>query len=384
MKILQVAPYFMPYKGGQEFYVQNLCKHLVEHGHEIHIITSDFPKETQLKLSDGITIDRYPVVLRILRNPIIPDIYKIRKRLNEFDVVHVHNEHSFPAMIMAFLRIKYKFPLIITQHGQLIFGNFFLDLIEKIYTQSIGKFIFRRADKIICLSNSDKKYVSKFINKMEKIEVMPNAIDKNLLSTVNKNSIDLISKYGIKEKKIVLFVGQLIKRKGVDYLIKAIPHILKKSQKRNFVFLIIGTGDFLNTVRQIAENLKVTDFIIFTNNVSFSELIQAYECSDVYVLPSLSEGLPTTILEAMYFGLPVVATDIPGVRDHFKHYALLVPPKDEKKLADAIVQIINNVELAKTKSIEGKNLIETKYTWEIVANEYCKVYKKLINDMRQR
>lgn len=382
MKILQVAPYFLPYKGGQEFYVQNLCKHLVELGHEVHIVTSNYPKENDFKTIQGITIKRYPVIFRILRNPIIPSIYKIGKKLDEYDIVHVHNEHSFSAMVIAYLRMKRKFPMIITQHGQLRFGNFLLDLIEKTYSKTIGKIIFRRADRIICLSHTDKKYVKRFIKKDRKIKVMPNAIDSVVLSKSVKKNNTIIDKYNIKNKRIVLFVGQIIKRKGIDFLIKAIPYILKDPSKRDVVFLIVGMGDFLNKAKQMTKNLHISDSVIFTNKISFNELIQAYKYSNVYVLPSLSEGLPTTILEAMYFGLPVIASNIPGVRDHFENHALLVPVCNEKKLAEAISYVFDNVDFAKTRSKEGKKLIEDKYTWDIVAQEYCKVYKKLVYDMK--
>jgi len=355
-------------------------------GHEVHIITSNYPKENNLKTNTikGVSIKRYPIILRILRNPIMPSIYKIGKHLNEYDVVHVHNEHSFSAIVIAYLRMKYKFPMIITQHGQLRFGNFLLDLIEKIYSRTIGKIIFRRADRIICLSQSDKKYVKKFVKKKDKIKVMPNAIDPAVLSISEKKDIDIISKYNIKNKRIVLFVGQIIKRKGINFFIRAIPHILKDTSKRDVVFLIVGMGDFLNKAEQMAEKFHISDSVVFTNKISFSELIQAYKSSNIYVLPSLSEGLPTTILEAMYFGLPVIATNIPGVKDHFKNRALLVPPSDEKRLAEAISYVLDNVDFAKTKSKEGKKLIEEKYTWDIVIREYCKVYKKLVYDMKTR
>ena len=115
--------------------------------------------------------------------------------------------------------------------------------------------------------------------------------------------------------------------KGIPTLIKSTPLLIKKVLKEEAVFVIVGSGENLSDARALARDLDVESHVVFTGRLPFVELMQAYCSSDLFVLPSLSEGLPTSILEAMYFGLPVVSTDIPGVRDHFSDFALLVHQK---------------------------------------------------------
>ena len=143
------------------------------------------------------------------------------------------------------------------------------------------------------------------------------------------------------------------------------------------MFLVVGNGNGLYKVKEFAKNLNIQDNVIFTGDLSFNNLIQAYKSADIYVLPSLSEGLPTTILEAFYFNIPVVATDIPGVRDHFNKVALLVPPKNEVELAKAIVRYLKNEKFAKRLSSDGKKLVTNNYTCEKVAKEYEILYKSI-------
>mgnify|MGYP000144326075 CR=1 FL=1 len=147
MKILQFVPYFLPYPGGQERYVYNLSKYLVKMGHEVHVITSNFPKSKKFEEIDGITVERYTLIARPLRNPIVPKFLLVPKRFKDFDIIHIHNEHAFSSMVAAYAKRNGDFPLVLTNHGQLKFGNYLADTIERAYMKTFGKKIQ------ICLRN---------------------------------------------------------------------------------------------------------------------------------------------------------------------------------------------------------------------------------------
>jgi len=381
LKILQIVPYFLPYHGGQERYVYNLSKHLVKMGHEVHIATSDYPDNGKDEIIDGITVKRYKCFARPLRNPLTPSMFLLGNEIKKFDIVHTHNEHSFAAMVAAYLRRRTDVPLILTCHGQLIFGSKMADYFERVYSRIIGRGIFKAADRIISLSSSDLNYISSLGIDSKKISILPNAIDPEELFKTDSGTFEADNPknsflQGLNGKRIIMFVGPVIRRKGVEYLIKSIPEVLRKTGDDS-VFLLVGEGEFLNQARQLTKEMQINDHVIFTGRLTEEELIETYRCADLFVLPSLSEGLPTSILEAMYFGLPVVATDIPGVKDHFKYVALLVPPKNEDRLADAIVKLLDDAKLRGRLSRAGVELVKSKYTWDAVASEYEKIYKKL-------
>ena len=383
MKILQIVPYFPPYHGGQERYIYNLSKYLVKMGHEVHVIASNFPKTKEFEVIDGITVERRKCLMRPLRNPIAPGMLRLGKKIKEYDVIHTHNEHSFAAMVAAYLRKRTDVPLILTCHGQLRFGSKMADYFERVYSRIIGRGIFKAADRIISLSSSDLNYISSLGLDPKKISILPNAIDPEELfkigsssSMIDSSRSSFLKKYSLAGKRIIMFVGPVIQRKGVEYLIKSIPKVLKKTGDDS-VFVLVGGGEFLNRARRLVKEMQINDRVIFTGRLTEEELIEIYRCADLFVLPSLSEGVPTTILEAMYFGVPVVATDIPGVKDHFKDVALLVPPKNEDRLAEAIVKLLEDEELTRRLSKAGEELVKNRYTWDVVARGYEKIYEEL-------
>lgn len=378
MKILQFVPYFLPYPGGQERYIYNLSKYLVKKSHEVHIITSNFPKSKKFEEIEGITVERYNPLARPLRNPIVPKFLLIPKRFKEFDVIHVHNEHAFSSMIAAYAKKKQNFPLVLTNHGKLIFGNYIADKIERTYMKHVGKRIFEMSDAIVVNSESDKNFVASIAPKaFERVYVLHNAIDPRSLEEKLKKA-NAMNFDEIKSDFKVLYVGVLVKRKGVEWLIKAMK-IIREKTSYDIKCILVGNGPEKRYFENLVRRYDLSDTVIFTGRVSDEKLMWLYNNSDIFVLPSLSEVCTTSILEAMYFGLPVIATDIPGNRDHFKDVAILVPPKDDKSLASSILRLLKNEDLAKQLSKAGRKLVEKKYTWNKVAKEYEKLYTKIID-----
>jgi len=385
MKILEFTPYFIPYIGGQEKYVHNLCKYLVQSGHDITVITSNIPKGNKNEINNGIKIFRYLCLGTILRNPITPGFILLKSKIENNDIVHIHNEHSTSALFAAVFRLHTDVPLVITCHGQLKFGDSIKNFIEKIYSRLFGKMIFKISDIIIALSESDKKYIISLGIRSEKIKVIPNAIDKYHYQLDQINDIEIHNfknNYHLSDKKIVLFVGQVIKRKGIEYLLKAIPIILKNYSNNKILFVIIGKGDMLIDAKKLCYSLGIENHVLFLSDVNNKDLEKFYLISDVFVLPSLSEGVPTVILEAMYFGVPVIASDIPGINDYFSETAILVPPGNEQEIADSILNIFTDKKDVKELSRKGKEFIDSKFSWDRIVQEYECIFKDLRESFR--
>jgi glycosyltransferase involved in cell wall biosynthesis len=269
--------------------------------------------------------------------------------------------------------------LVLTCHGQLRFGNAFLDSIENVYSRTIGKKILEKTDAIITLSGSDKQYITSLGIRQDKIAEIPNAIDTDQLAMLEKNSDPegFRKKYALEGKRIVLYVGQVIQRKGLEYLINAMPQVIKDNGE-DIHFVYVGEGDYLQTAKKMIEKLDMKKHATFTGSLNQQDVASAYKAAELYILPSLSEGLPTTILEAMYYGVPVIATDIPGVRDHFEGAAVLIPLKSTSRIADALSKTISDKDLIDNLVARGKTLVLSKYTWPEVTNQYECVSKTLL------
>ena len=373
LNILQVCQYFYPYLAGQEMFVLQLGKKLKKSGHNVTVYTSNYSSLPAYEKIEGLDVFRFKMLFNPMNHPICPGFFNLYKTIRDFDIIHVHNEHSFVTLVTCLINIFFRKPIVLSCHGQLRFNNYLKDLFEMIYSRTVGKFILNSAVKIAALSDSDKKYLVSIGVDPGKIAIVPNAIDHEYLDIVSQNN-DIRKDH---DEKILLYVGVLIKRKGVDYLIRSLPEI----KRNNRIFcIIVGKGDYGENLKTLAKKLDLMDNISFKGSVKTEELYYYYSMSDIFILPSVSEGLPTTILEAMYFGLPVITTDIPGIRDHFSDSAILVPPKNEKVLANAINRLLNDDSLRESLGRRVKELVKEKYSWDKVSNTYINIYNEVLKN----
>ena len=375
MRILQISPHFHPFVGGQERYVRCLGRALADLGHEVVVFTSNFPKSKKHEVIDGMEVYRFDILLQPLRNPVTPGMFSfIIKKCGDFDVTHVHNEHSFVSNLCTLVKTYFKIPLVVSCHGQLNFDRYAKDLIERFYSKTLGTMVFKQADRIIAISNSDKEYISSLGVSPNKISVIPNGID---LSKYHNPMPVGSTEFDFEGKKVILFVGPIIRRKGPHILIESISKIVKDFP--NVVFLFVGGGDFKKETEKMAQNLHIEEYTHFTGPISNLKLAQAYQRSDVFVLPSFSEALSYSILDAYAFSKPVVSTLTPCVSEYLNDTALLVPTGDVDALASAIKLLLMDEKLAKKFGEKGKKLVETCFTWEAVVKKILEIYDEVAN-----
>lgn len=204
----------------------------------------------------------------------------------------------------------------------------------------------------------------------EKIRVIYNGIK---IDSVYQNKKD---KEG--NNKTIGFVGHLTKQKGVEYLLRATKEL--KEKKEDFALKIIGDGSERRSLEKLSQDLSIENFVYF---VGHKENAWKYmQDLNVLVLPSLWEGLPNVIMEAMAVGLPVVATSVGGVPELIKNNetGFLVGPKDPKALAEKIEHVLNFSEVEKKKMGENaRRAVEEKFSIEKMVSEHEGLYKKLMN-----
>lgn len=378
MKIVQVTPYYPPHTGGIERYVHNLSRALADRGHEVTVLTANIPVGSPVEIDDGVTVKRSTCLARPFSDPFVPSFFRLGRELAGADVLHVHNAYSCAALGGAFARRRYGVPTVLTHHGQHLFGSPLKDLVVTLYRKTVERRLVNGIDRVVVLSPSDAAYVSTFGVETERIAVIPNAIcPQDFLSQIDGDTGGFDERYRLNGRKRILFVGQISTRKGVDVLVRAASLVVKGQNGNAPVFVFAGDGDYLDPARQLACSYGIEDYVRFPGKVSFRDLVSAYRSSDLYVLPSLSEGMPTVILEAMFFGLPVVTTDLPCLRDNFGDHAVLVPPRDEHALARAVMGLLDDPERCRRLSEGGQAFVRSNYTWDKVVLAYERLYEQM-------
>ncbi|MGQ9513873.1 MAG: glycosyltransferase family 4 protein [Thermoproteota archaeon] len=364
MRILQVTSYFTPHVGGIESHVLRLSRCLSKEGHEVTVLTTNIPRSRGKEEIDGIEVFRFEAPLRPMGNPLAIGMLKGLLSRRDFDIIHTHDEHAFTTNLAALTRHMGHRPLIVSCHGRLAYNMPFEKGILNVYEKTLMLATLRSAEAVISLSESDKLYLSALGVDGDKIFVIPNAVDipEKALSTG-----------GGRGERIILCVSQLLQRKGVEILVEAMHEVHRAH--RNVKLLIVGEGERKDELLKLRSRRGLEGVVVLKERASRDELEDAYVACDLLVLPSFAEGMPTVILEAMARGKPVIATDIPGVRDYFNETALLVPPGDHKKLGEAILRLLGDEELRRRLGQGGRNLVERRFNWDIVARQIIDLYE---------
>jgi len=249
-------------------------------------------------------------------------------------------------------------------------SNHYRTVLAKLHNPIVGKSVLKLVNKIIVLDPLAKNHFSKIVGEEDKIEVIPNGIIFDKFS--NSSSGDFKQKYNI-EGRVVLFVGLLQQRKGVQHLLKAASQILKKVP--DTVIVIVGKGEYRKHLVKLSNDLGIEDKVKFFGFLSDQELLEVYSMVDILVLPSAFEGLPTVILEAMASGKPVVATNVGGIPSVVKDgiTGFLVEYGNIEQLAEAIKTILTDENLARNMGKKGRE-IASNYDWSIISKKVERLY----------
>ncbi|MCK5176476.1 MAG: glycosyltransferase, partial [Candidatus Aenigmarchaeota archaeon] len=191
------------------------------------------------------------------------------------------------------------------------------------------------------------------------------------LKQIGEEIQKIIEKYNPENKILICFVGRLLEVKGVKYLIQAVKMIDKEIQKK-IKILIVGDGTLRIELETLTKNNNLNEIVEFTGHKSQEECNQIMQISDIFILPSISEGLPLAVLEAMANKCALIVTDI-GLPVKNKKDGLVVTPKNPKEIKNAIELLTGNKDLREELSKNAFEKVKKEYTWETAVEKYLKI-----------
>jgi len=339
MKICMLG-HFPPHLGGISSYTYLLSRELINRGDEVYVLT--YPHEN-IRNIEGIPVFTAPTLnIKGIRGFIfsISATFKLLRIIRKYKIDLIHAHYVMPPGLIAVICSTISgTKTAITIHGSDIFV-----LAGKPLLRSMIKFILKKSDYIFVVSDSLKDNVLKLgIEGIEnKLSLTYNAVD------VERFRLDQTSTFKEEmkidpQKSVVLFVGNLVWQKGVEYLIRA-----KEFLSEDAEIVIVGDGPMFEELKAIVEFENI-EGITFTGARTDVEKIMP--AADVFVLSSLSEGRPTVLLEAMASGKPVVATNVGGIPEIVNDkIGILVNPEDSVGLAEALNKILKDKKLQEKMS----------------------------------
>jgi len=277
------------------------------------------------------------------------------------------------------LKLITRKPVVANIHGRDIAFDF------KPY-QVIIPWALRRMDKVICVS---KELMNECIKRKvpEKIlHVIPNGVDiEDFVVPDNLKGDFTVNGYHSKDwkgKYILLTIGRLVPKKGVDSFLKNIyPKIIK--EKSNVLYLIVGGGPLLNNVKEIIQQNNLSKHVIVLGQVSMDSgnLAKVYQRSDIFVMPNVRvkddmEGFGIVAIEGGAAGLPVVASNVDGIAEAIvdQENGFLIKDKQYDDFANQVLELLSNDEIRKEFGNKAKEYVQTHYSWKTIAQNYLKQF----------
>jgi len=234
----------------------------------------------------------------------------------------------------------------------------------------VDRFLRRWTDGFICASKSVYDQVVNILKvEKDKVWLIYNGLDYNHITQVNADTI--------KKEKTIICVGSLHKPKGQIYLIKAIPLI--NQTIKNVKYLIVGDGDEETKLKSYVKENNLEPYITFTGFKK--NVLELMRKSSILVMPSLWECLPYVLLEAMAVGLPIVATNVGGISEIVinNETGVLVPPKNEKELAKAIIKLLESPELCVKMGNDGRIRAIENFSKNKMCKQTLIVYRTILD-----
>jgi glycosyltransferase involved in cell wall biosynthesis len=385
--------------GGQNVYVAEVAKELVRTGYKVDVFTrkDDHRQKDIEEMETGIRVihieagpDKFIEKEQLLGYmPTFADnmhSFIVRHKMH-YDLVHAHFFMS--ALVASIIKHRLSIPYVVTFHA--------LGLVRQVHQKEqdkfprerfdIERFIVKDADRIIAECPQDKQDLVNLYNAdPRRINVVPCGYSIRELHPVEKSKARAL--LGLApDAKIVMHIGRMVARKGVDNIIHAFG--LMKNRIPGLQLVIVGgesdVPDAASTpeigrLRQLAQAYQLEDKIHFAGRKSRKMLKYYYSAADVFITTPWYEPFGITPLEAMACGIPVIGSNVGGIKYSVKHGStgLLVPPKDPHALAANIVALLSDEALREKMCKNALKRVNSHFTWSKVADDLVPVYQKVV------
>ncbi len=356
---------YLPQVGGSELAIKNITDRLPK----VHfdLITSRLSKDLAEREKIGnVNVYRVGNSLGLFRFLLpknffpITVFFKARQlicRQGLYDIIHAY-QASQAAGGGWLLKWRYRnTPFLVTvQEGK--------DLSKQLWLMRFFRhLIFKKSDEVTVISSYLAQYVRSQNSKVP-ISIIPNGVDLDKFKQGNRHDL-----------KTIITVSRLVKKNGIEDLIDAMTTV--RYEVPDAKLIIIGDGPLKENLKFKVKNLKLENGVKFLGEISHDLIPEHLVEADVFVRPSLSEGLGSAFLEAMAAGLPIIGTPVGGIPDFLKdgETGLFCKVADPKDLAEKIIKILKDGQLREKITVNAKALVAEKYDWNTIAEKFYKIYQ---------
>ncbi len=364
MNILLVSTHFNT--GGITTYILTLVKGFIQRGHKVIVVSSGGELVDCLQQMGGAHMKMDILTKSELDPKIYLTAFKLRKIVKEKNIDVIHSHTRVTQVLGQVLSFLTKIPYVATCHG------FYKLRLSRRWWPCWG-------DAAIAISPPVQKHLIKDFGVPEKkIFLVHNGIDVSRFPVPDERSREEKRRqHGLSGHLVIGIIARLADVKGHSVLVRALPKVLRKFS--NAKLLIVGKGKEEENLRRLVQQLDLGEYVTFMSMVNrTAEILPLF---DVSVLPSLDEGLGISIMEAQIMSVPVIATNVGGIPSLVKdgQPGLLVPPNDADALAEAIIKVVSDKELARRLGAQAREFILKEFNSDLMVEDTLEVYRKVID-----
>ena len=393
MKILMLSWEYPPrIVGGISRVVYDLAQKLGEKGNEVHVVTcmdkntKEFEKDLNVYVHRVYTVgpdtkgDFLKQTLH-MNFAMVEKAVEVMNEIGKFDIIHAHD--WLVAYAAKTLKHAYKTPMVATIHATEHGRNNGIHNDMQEYIHNSEWWLAYESWKVICNSNYMQNEIMNIWNlPKEKTRIVFNGVDVNKFNGIERD-MEFRRKYAQDHEKIVFFVGRMVREKGVQVIIDAIPKICSYYNDVKFVFA--GKGPELEHLRWLANQTGYGHKVLFTGYISDEDLLKLYKCVDIATFPSLYEPFGIVALEGMVANVPTVVSQAGGLGEIIEHGhdGMKAYTGNSNSLADCILELLfNNNNIVETVKLNAMRKVHEMYNWDIFSDNTYAVYKEVIEEYK--
>ncbi len=381
MRILTTLTYYRPHYSGLTIYAERLARAMLRRGHQVTVLTSRYdPNLPGREVRDGVEVIRPRVLARVSKGVLMPSLpYWAWRYVRQADVVHLHLPQLDAAYIALICRLLHK-PVVVTYHCDLILPKGFIHSIANQVSHLANRISLGLASQVVVNTIGYAKGSAFLRRYMSKMRAIPTPVE--LIAPDQPDVEAICQKARIGEgQRIIGMVARLAAEKGVEYLVEALPEVMKTHPSAR----VLHVGQYQNVLGEEEYARKLAPLIqalgehwTFLGILPPAELTAFYQLCELTVLPSTNstESFGIVQVESMACGTPVVASDIPGVREPVKLTGMgcLAAPADAQALALAINDILDHAD-AYRGDVEA---VKKQFSSAHIAEQYEQLFHEVI------
>lgn len=393
MRVLMLSWEYPPkIVGGIARHVYDLSRALAANGVEVDVVTCEHPDAPSDEKDGNLRVHRVPAApgddfvhwvhnLNVSMEKRVDELLAAEEGLDPEPIV-LHAHDWLTEFCGKNLKLKHRMPLVSTIHATEHGRNHGIHTDLQRYIHGVEWELAFESWRVICCSDYMRNEIHSTLEvPVEKMDIIPNGVDASKFD-VEFDKAEFRSYFAKPNEKIIFFVGRMVHEKGVQNLIEAMPAIREAYHDSKLV--IVGGGNKDHLIQRVNE-LGLNERVFFTGYIDDETLLKLYSVIDVAVYPSLYEPFGIVALEAMAAKVPVVVSDVGGLREVVDHglNGLTTWSDNPESLTWAIVQILKNPYSAKMMIDNAYRKVTEVFNWNRIAEQTAEVYERVWSEFEK-